>query len=120
MKIAFQSSKIPEMTPNAVEVVSTSAVTADTSPIVLSQTDFLRFKFLPTLVNNEKDPIKSVSGKLVYEKKRKADAFFPSDLHDALERVSRGSVRVGDWMEFQLDTSETYELFQGLKQLYSL
>ena len=121
MKIAFQSSnKIHDMTPNAVEVVSTSAVTADTSPIVLSQTDFLRFKFLPTLVNNEKDPIKSVSGKLVYEKKRKADAFFPSDLHDAPERVSRGSVKVGDWMEFQLDTSETYELFQGLKQLYSL
>lgn len=116
-------SQLPEfhdMIPDTVDIVSTSSVTADASPIVLSQTDILRFKFLPTLIKNEKEPNKSVSGKLIYEKKRKADTFFPSDIHKTEERVSRGSVKVGDWMEFQLDTSETYKLFQGLNQLYRL
>ena len=73
----------------------------------------LRFKFLPTLVKNEKEPHKSVSGKLLYEKKRKSGDAFPSDGNASAERVSRGSVKVGDWMEFQLDTSETYELYIG-------
>lgn len=100
--------------------MSTSALTADASPIVLSKTDFLRFKFVPTLVQNDKEPQKSLSGKLLYEKKRKKDDNFPSDINANDEKVSRGSVKVGDWMEFQLDTSETYELYTGLKRLYEL
>jgi len=36
------------------------------------------------------------------------------------ERISRRSVKAGDWMEIKLNTGETYELYQGLKQLYEL
>lgn len=73
MKIYFPSREIHDMTDTTVDVVSTSATTADASPIVLAQTEMLRLKFLPTLIDNGKDPQKSVSGKLLYEKKRKGD-----------------------------------------------
>lgn len=120
MKIDLKSPEVHDMTTDTVDVISTSAVTADASPIVLSQTEMLRFKFLPTLVDNKKEPCKSVSGKLLYEKKRKNDNCFPSDNTDLSVKVSRGTVKIGDWMEFQLSTSETYELYQGLKRLYAL
>ena len=45
---------------------------------------------------------------------------FPSDIVETFEKVSCGSVKVGDWMEFQLNTSETYELYQRLKRIYAL
>lgn len=120
MKIALRVPEVRDMTTNAVDIVSTSSVTADASPIVLNQTDMLRFKFLPTLVSNESEPCKSVSGKLQYEKKRKKEDLFPTDSVDSSNKVSRGTVKVGDWMEIKLDTTETYELYQGLKQLYAL
>lgn len=109
MKIALRVPEVRDMTTNAVDIVSTSSVTADASPIVLNQTDMLRFKFLPTLVSNESEPCKSVSGKLQYEKKRKKEDLFPTDSVDSSNKVSRGTVKVGDWMEIKLDTTETYE-----------
>ena len=120
MKIYLPSREIHDMTDTTVDVVSTSATTADASPIVLAQTDMLRLKFLPTLVDNGKEPEKSVSGKLLYEKKRKGDVCFPTDCQDSTEKISRGSVKVCDWMEFQMSTSETYALFKGLQCLYAL
>ena len=120
MIIDLKTPEVHDMTTDTVEVISTSSVTADASPIVLNQTDMLRYKFLPTLVDNARDPQKSVSGKLLYEKKKKGDECFPSDSAKAVGKVSRGSVKVGDWMELHLSTSETYELYQGLKQLYAL
>lgn len=120
MRIDFSAPEIQDMQGETIDVISTSALTADASPILLSKTDFLRFKFIPTLVQNDKEPKKSLSGKLLYEKKRKKDDNFPSDINANDEKVSRGSVKVGDWMEFQLDTSETYELYTGLKRLYAL
>ena len=120
LKITHLIPQVHDMTTDTVDVISTSTVTANTSPITLSQTEILRFKFLPTLVDNKKEPNKSVSGKLLYEKKRKNDSHFPSETAGSSVKVSRGAVKVGDWMEFQLNTSETYELYQGLKHLYAL
>ena len=107
MQIGLHIPKVHDMTTDTVDVISTSAVTADASPVVLSQTEMIRFKFCPTLVDNEKDPHKSVSGKFLYEKKRKNDAAFPSDDNGSVVKISRGSVKVGDWMELNLSTSET-------------
>lgn len=120
MKIDLRIPEVHDMTTDTVDVVSTSSVTANASPVVLSQTEMLRFKFLPTLVNNEKEPHKSVSGKLLYEKKRKNDEAFPSDDIGSSDKISRGTAKVGGWMEFQLNTSETYELYQVLNRLYTL
>ncbi len=120
MKIHLPKTEIHDMTNETVDIVSTSSVTADASPIVLAQTDLLRFKFMPTLVDNDKEPHKAVSGKLLFEKKRKNDQSFPSDINNTSDKISRGSVKVGDWMEIQLNTSETYALYCGLQRLYSL
>ena len=55
MRIDLRMPEVHDMTDDTVELVSTSSVTATASPIVLNQTDMLRFKFLPTLVKNEKE-----------------------------------------------------------------
>lgn len=120
MNSALSTSKLHNMTPNSIEISSTSSTTADASPIVLHETDLLRLMFIPKLVENQQDPAKPVSGKLLYEKKRKNDDAFPSDINDTSKKVSRGSAKVGDWMEFQFDTSETYKLYKGLQHLYEL
>lgn len=101
-------------------VAPTSRVTGDATPIELKLTDSMRFRFLPKLVNNHKDPAKSVEGKLVLERKRKADEGFPSDCEQESERIGRRNVKTGDWLELSLDTSETFALFTGLGQLYQL
>lgn len=98
----------------SIDVVSTSAYTAAVSPIILNSTDIIRTKFEPNLVKNEKEPQKSISGKLIYEKKRKTDDVFPS------EKITRQSVKIGEMMEISLDTTETYNLLEGLQQLYKL
>lgn len=70
MKAALSASKLHDMTPNSIEISSTSSSIADASPIVLHETDFLRLMFIPKLVENKQDPAKLVSGKLLYEKKK--------------------------------------------------
>ena len=103
-----------EMQENSIDVVSTSYRTASASPIILKSTDLLQTKFVPTLVDNNKDVQKCVSGKLIYEKKKKKDEHFPT------EKLSRTNVKVGEFMEMYLGTTETYALYQGLKSLYEL
>lgn len=66
MKIDLRGPEVHDIKTDTVDLVSTSSVTADASPVVLSQTEMLRFKFCPTLVGNEKEPHKSVSGRLLY------------------------------------------------------
>lgn len=114
MRINLGPSEPRELDHDAIDVVSTSSKTASASPIILSNTEMVQTKFVPVLVENDKSPEKSVSGKLIYEKKRKKDTEFPS------EKVSRQSVKVGELMEISLGTSETYNLYAGLQQLYAL
>ncbi|MCD7822459.1 MAG: DUF4263 domain-containing protein [Oscillospiraceae bacterium] len=120
MKIELSFLEVRDMTDDTIDVVSTSSVTANVSPVVLKQTDEIRFKFCPKLVNNDKEAQKSVSGRFVYEKKRKRDDFFPTDSKESEDKISRQSVKIGNWLELRLDTSETFELCQGLKRLYEL
>ena len=103
-----------EMEDGTIDLVSTSRKTADASPIVLNKTDMVQTKFVPVLVENHKVPANCVSGKLVYEKKHRSEANFPT------EKLTRQSVKVGEFMEISLGTSETSALYQGLKALYDL
>lgn len=66
MKIDSTPYKTENMTTETVDVISTSSVTADALPIVLNKTNILRFRFVPTLVSNEKESYKSVSGKILF------------------------------------------------------
>lgn len=121
MKIKLTTNTVKEMTTDTIEVASTSAVTANASPIVLNQTKTLRLRFIPQIIDNKNEPNKSVSGKLLYERKQKSSDLFPSeDPHTEEEKTSRGSIKAGNWTEIALDSSETYALFEGLKELYKL
>ena len=102
-----------------INVQSTSATSATTSPLLLNETDLLRLQFLPTLADNQKEPCKSVSGKILFEKKPKNAPCFPSDVSYKSLKVSRGSVKVGDsalnrymiytvaWMAFLMELLHT-------------
>lgn len=103
----------------AIEVTSTSKVTAKTEPIALREpTDGTRLTFQPTLVDNPKCPENSVSGKIIYERKSKSDDRFPTE--QGADFVSKGTVHVGDAMVMSLNTSETRELYLGLQKLYQI
>jgi len=99
---------------DSIDLVSTSFHTALASPIILNKTELIQIKFEPVLVDNTKNQNMCVNGKLIYEKKRKCDKDFPS------EKITRGSIKVGEIMEIALDTNETYNLFVGLNDLYEL
>lgn len=116
MKNEFDSYHIEhrKMNDEEIDLRPTSLKTAVASPILLNKTKIIQFKFIPIVVKNHKDPSMCVSGKLVYEKKRKAEGEFPT------EKLSRQSIKVGEVMEISLDTGETYALFKGLKELYKL
>ncbi len=119
MKVDFSNYQSSKQKPNetdgkTINVISTSAYTAAVSPIILKRTDIVHTKFEPQLIDNPKDKSKSVSGKLIHEKKKKHDEDFPT------ETISKGNLRVGDRMEITLDHHETLDLFNGLKNLYEL
>jgi hypothetical protein len=100
----------------SLHVESTSAVTADVSPIILSQseTDVTRTLFQPTFVaDNPHGSEKCLEGKLIYEKRSKGDTY-------PTQKVSPRAVKVGEIMELPLDTSATFKLFQSLNDLYSI
>ncbi len=47
MRINLQIPEVHDITTDTVDIISTSSVTADASPVVLNQTKMLRFKFCP-------------------------------------------------------------------------
>lgn len=105
---------------NAITVKSTSQITAECSEIELAKTETLCLKFIPKLVDNPKDRKKSLSGKFLFERKHRADDFFPSEMEHMPEKISRRTVKVCDSLEFALSTDETYALYEGLKERYQL
>ena len=107
------------MKESCIDVVSRSAMTADATPVVLSSTERFRFRFMPMLVDNQNNPEQSVRGKLLLERKSKNEKYFPTDSAPC-EKVTRGSAKNGDWVEIELHSEETYNLFMGLKKLYDL
>ncbi len=108
------------MKESCIDVVSRSAMTADATPVVLSSTERFRFRFMPMLLDNQNNPEQSVRGKLLLERKSKNEKYFPTDSVAPCEKVTRGSAKNGDWVEIELHSEETYNLFMGLKKLYDL
>lgn len=99
---------------NTIDIHSTSLNTANVTPIVLNETDFIKTSFEPVLIDNLKDPDACVGGKFIHQRKAKKDTSFP------LEKISKKMVKTGDILELRLTSSETKKLFDGLAQLYQL
>lgn len=116
----------PSHIDGAINLTSTSRLTAVSDPVELEDTtDRMRYRFLPTTVDNPKEPAHCVSGKFVYERKKVADEAFPSESAGRdLRPVSRDALRRrgfdGDWLELTLDTGATYRLYRALEAHYRL
>ena len=103
----------------AITVIPSSRTTAEVSPIDVAKTDQLRLRLVPKLVQNHQDGDRCVETKLGFEKKRPSEELFPSERADG-EKVSRGSIKAGDWLDLHLSTTDTLALMQSLKKLYDL
>lgn len=98
-----------------IETESTSLVTSKTNTILLSRSEsYVQVYFEAQIVDNTKTSDQSVSGKIVYDKKKKAEDF------DDPERLSKREIRVGQMMEINLSVEETYKLYKGLEARYAL
>lgn len=103
---------------DVIRVEPTSSHSANVTPFDLRPpTDGTRLRFVPMVVTNRKDPDSSIRGKIVYERKRKADEF---PLDQSVGTISKNDIRVGDSLELSLSTSETRALYCGLRERYDL
>lgn len=103
---------------SAITVTSTSAQSANVSPITLNdQATLVRLRFLPKIVSNRTNPVNNVEGDLVYEKRGKNTEKFPLDR--GADFVGRQTIKNGDALKLHLNSAETRNLFDGLAKLYA-
>jgi Shedu protein SduA, N-terminal len=99
---------------NKLETRSTSANTAECSPIVLRETDRVRLVFLPTLVTNPGAPEASVRGRFVYERKAKGGEWTRA------ATISLSRLKVGEGVTLELHSQELLNFVRGIASLYRL
>ena len=103
---------------SVITVTSTSAQSADASPITLNdQTTLVRLRLLPKIVANRANPANNVEGILTYEKRGSTADAFPLDR--GADFVSRQTVKKDDALKLRLDSTETRNLYDGLTRLYA-
>jgi hypothetical protein len=71
------------------ETRSTSARTAECSPIILRETGQIRLVFLPMLIENTEDPNACVKGTFLYQRKGKNDEW-ESINTESLANIKKG------------------------------
>ena len=103
---------------SAITVTSTSAQSADVSPILLNdQATLVRLCFLPKIVSNRTNPANNVEGDLVYEKRGKNTEIFPLDR--GADFVRRQTIKKDDALKLHLNSTETRNLYDSLTRLYA-
>jgi len=96
------------------ETRSTSAHTAECTPITLRETEQVRLVFVPTLVDNPENPRACVRGTFLYQRKGKSDEWVP------LNTESLAGLKKGESYKLDLHSSEVLALGDGLRPLYQL
>ena len=91
-----------------------SYVTSKLSPIILSESQHVQISFEGKQVDNHADRKRNIKGKLIIRKKAKKDSFSDQT------KFSKKDISIHDFVEIDLDTSETYELGKGLYQYFRL
>ncbi len=97
-----------------VEITPTSSVTADMSPIILSEGQRIQTLFEPMQVDNTKDPKKRIKGKLIFKRITKAINGFD------VVKLSKRDISNNEYVELQLNCDETYNLAKGLYDYFAL
>ena len=97
------------------EIIATpeSYYTSTLSPVVLSESEHIQVSFAGKQVDNRADKQKNIKGRLVIKKKAKKELF------EDIEKYGRKDLRIHDWVEIELDTEETYKLWQGLDHYFA-
>lgn len=94
------------------ETSSTSARTAECSPVVLRSSDQVRLIFRPVIVDNRAQPRACINGEFVYERKKK------NGVWEATNTVSLNSVKTGEQYKLGLHASELLALMETIGPLY--
>lgn len=104
--------------PKWVKIRSTSATTADVTPIELRKPTELRsgkttrLVFIPTLVDNDDNQAASVRGTFAYQKKRQNETWEDS------EAINLASLHAGEGVRLELKSHEILFLYERLGALY--
>lgn len=94
------------------EASSTSARTAECTPIVLRQTERVRLVFRPTLLVNDAEPKACIRGDFIYEKKSSSGAWLPANT------TSLATIKAGEQYKLEIHSGELLELMETLGPLY--
>src|SRR5258705_9184637 len=93
---------------------STSSKTTKVSEIVLRTGDITRLVFVPVMVPNEKNPLASVNGDFVYQKKARGDTWIP------IKTLSLANLRKAEGYTLHLKSEDLLKLHEHLGKVYSL
>ena len=102
------------MADKEIKATPESYYTSTLTPVILSESQHVQLSFEGKQVDNREDKKRNIRGKLIIKKKTKNESF------SAEEKFSRKDIRNQDWVEIDLDTSETYSLAKGLYDYYRL
>ena len=92
-----------------VEATSTSARTADCTPIVLRATERVRLVFRPMLLVNDDQPHACIKGDFIYEKRPAGSAWMPANT------LSLATVKSGEQYKLELHSGELLVPSQGAR-----
>lgn len=96
-------------------ITTTSADTAEVEPLVIRDGLHSRLVFKPKIVNNDRDKLQPVSGKLVWQRRGNAEVNQPwqDETH-----VKLSEMKAGSGMQLRLNTEELFLLTQIVRGLY--
>ena len=95
-------------------IQSTSLHTAQADEIVIRQKGTVRLVFVPTIVENQKDPKACVNGYFIYQKKSKKDEW--EDIKD----INLNSLKTGEGVKLGIKSGELFHLLKHLADLYRI
>ena len=105
--------KVNDIMTQEIKIKSTSKNTADMSEIKLKKTTHTETLFKPIQVNNVHDIKKSIKGKLIFNKDT-------STTKKNSIPLSKKDIKGGEYVEFELNTEETYNLAKGLFERFKI
>jgi len=98
--------------PQIIRIQSTSANTADVTPILLRRGERTRLLFIPVLVDNDENQAASVRGTFVYQRKQQNKPW------EDCPAINLSSLRAGEGVRLELKSSELLDLYKYLGALY--
>jgi len=97
-----------------IHISSTSRSSAEAEEIVLRLTERVRLVFIPTIVDNQKEPDACVKGVFVYQKKKQKNEW------ENIKEISLSQLRPAEGVQLELKSAELHHLLKNLADLYRI